>query len=391
MLRDAPQPVQRISRPRPACLSLDLVGKHGDVFVRSAEPPEERAGTAARVTLSSTVGATRRLVLTTANAEIVRAELERLPGFAVIPRYELSRDKDDERSLISGLDGAWATVAGSEPYTEAVFDASPNLRAILRWGTGSDAIDIDAATSAGVAVVTTPGVNAEAVADMALALMLACIRRLHRLDAAVRDASWRTEPATGDLAGATVGIVGLGAIGRAVARRLSGFGCRITALEPNPDPAVVAQHQIELVRDLETMLPRLDALTLHIPLTEDSKHLIGAGELALLPRHAVIVNTARGELIDQAALIEALHSGQIAAAGLDVFEHEPDVHPDLLACPNAVLIPHLGSATVSTRLAMANLAADNLLAALDGKPPPTPLNPEAQPRSPRPAAAPDTS
>jgi D-3-phosphoglycerate dehydrogenase len=253
----------------------------------------------------------------------------------------------------------------------------PDLRAVLRWGTGSDAIDIAAATEAGVVVVTTPGVNAEAVADMALTLMLACVRRLPHLDEAVRTGTWRTGGPTRDLAGATVGVVGLGAIGRAVTRRLRGFGCRVLALEPYPDEDFCREYEVELTV-LGTMLPQIDVLTLHAPATAGSRGLIGAEELRHLRPHAVVVNTARGGLIDQAALIEALHAGQIAAAGLDVFEREP-VPPDdpILYAPNTILSGHISSYTELGMDRTAEAVLANLRDLLAGRLPASCLNPDA--------------
>lgn len=320
--------------------------------------------------------AVRRVILTIEPAERARAELERIDGIEVVSRHELGRTRDPG-VLAEGLGGAWATVAGVEPYTRSVFAAAPDLKAVLRWGTGSDAIDIDAATEAGVAVITTPGVNAEAVADMALALMLACIRRLPALDRGVRSGTWRPDGPSRDLAGATVGVVGLGAIGRAVTRRLRGFGCQVIAVEPNPDRGFCAQHEVELT-DLASMLPRLDVLTLHAPANPGSRGLIGARELESLPAHAVLINTARGELVDQTALARALQDGQIAAAGLDVFEHEP-VPPDasILAAPNTIVSGHISSYTELglERTKQALLA--NVEAVLDGRLPECCLNPEA--------------
>ncbi len=320
--------------------------------------------------------ATRRVVLTTESADRIRAELEQIAEIDLVVRYELAHAREP-KVLGAGLDGAWATIAGSEPYTREVFQTAPQLDAILRWGTGSDAIDVAAATDAGVAVITTPGVNAEAVADMALTLMLACIRRLPRLDEAVRTGTWRSDGPTRDLAGATVGVVGLGAIGRAVTRRLRAFGCRVLALEPNPDQEFCAQYQVEL-SDLEAMLPQLDVLTLHAPANPASRRLIGAEQLAALPNHAVVVNTARGELIDQAALVHALEHGRLAAAGLDVFEREP-VPPDdpILQAPNTVLSGHISSYTELGLGRTAEAVLANLRELLRGRIPASCLNPEA--------------
>jgi phosphoglycerate dehydrogenase-like enzyme len=320
--------------------------------------------------------AVRRLILNLEPADRARAELERIGEIEVLARYELARTRDPDR-LAEGLAGAWATVAGVEPYTRSVFASVPELKAVFRWGTGSDAIDIAAATEAGVAVITTPGVNAEAVADMALALMLACIRRLPSLDDAVRTATWRPGGPTRDLAGATVGVVGLGAIGRAVTRRLRGFGCRVLALEPYPDEDFCTQHEVE-VTDLPSMLPRLDVLTLHAPASESSRGLIGARELKSLPPHAVLINTARGELIDQAALAAALANGDIAGAGLDVFEHEP-VPPDdpILRAPNTILSGHISSYTELGLERTKQALIANVRAVVDGRLPESCLNPDA--------------
>jgi D-3-phosphoglycerate dehydrogenase len=318
----------------------------------------------------------RTVVLALHAAERVRDELEQIPEIETVERYELSSSHDDE-TLITGLAGAWAVVAGSEPYTRGVLEATPELKAVLRWGTGSDAVDVAAATDSGVAVVTTPAVNAEAVADMALALMLACLRRLLALDAAVRSGEWRAGGPTRDLAGATVGIVGLGAVGRAVTRRVRAFGCRVLALEPNPDAQFVKEHEIELV-DLHAMLPQVDVLTLHAPLTPGTRGLLGASELALLPRHAVVVNTARGELVDQAALAAALTDNRIAAAGLDVFEREPPAPDDpILSAPNTIVSGHLSSYTELGLDRTGEAVIANLRELLAGRLPASCLNPEA--------------
>jgi phosphoglycerate dehydrogenase-like enzyme len=318
----------------------------------------------------------RTVVLALGAAERVRPELERIDEINVVEHYELSSAREDDL-VVGGLADAWGVVAGSEPYTRGVLEVLPDLKAIFRWGTGSDAIDVPAATDAGVAVMTTPAVNAEAVADMALALMLACIRRLHELDAIVRSGEWRGLGPTRDLACSTVGIVGLGAIGRAVTRRLHGFNCHVLAFEPNPDLEFCRKYEIELT-DLDGMLPRVDVLTLHAPLTETTRRLIGARELALLPSHAVLINAARGELIEQPALVAALTSGQIAAAGLDVFEREPPAPDDpILALPNTILSGHISSYTELGLDRTGEMVVANLRATLAGRLPASCLNPEA--------------
>jgi phosphoglycerate dehydrogenase-like enzyme len=316
------------------------------------------------------------VVLTIRAAADRRHELEQLPEIEVVERYQLGGARD-EALLVADLQDAWAVVAGSERYSAAVLRAVPGLRAIVRWGTGSDAVDLGAATDAGVAVVTTPGANAEAVADMALALMLACLRQLPGLDSAVRNGSWKPAQPSRDLAGATVGIVGLGAVGRAVARRLRGFGCRLLAVEPQADPEFCASAEIELVT-LREMLPRLDVLTLHAPLSPATRHLIGASELALLPSHSVLVNASRGQLVDQAALVDALRTGGIAMAGLDVFEREPlGLDEPIAKLPNVVLTGHVAA---FTRLALERTGiavVSHVQELLAGHLPAACLNPEA--------------
>ncbi len=288
----------------------------------------------------------RRIALISETAQLGFERLAPLEeaGFDLVDRYELVGVVDEDE-LIAGLQGFWATVAGSEPYTRRVLAACGELRAIARCGVGYDAIDIPAATERGVAVLLTPGANADAVADLTLALMLACIRHLLDLDGVVRSGGWRPSALFGDLGGATIGIVGLGGIGQAVARRLKGFGCRILAVESSPDQVFCAELGIGLTT-LESLLPEVDVLTLHVPLTEATRHLISTEELALLPAGAIVVNTARGGVVDTVALVEALSSGRLGGAGLDVFEEEPlpGGHP-LLTLPNVVLSGHAATFT----------------------------------------------
>jgi phosphoglycerate dehydrogenase-like enzyme len=320
----------------------------------------------------------RRIVVTTEGGRHGGDALAPLAtaGVELVERFDVA-DTSDESLLVAALDGAWGAVAGGELYTERVFERAPALRTVVRWGAGYDGIDVEAASRHGVAVCTVPRANAESVADMALALMLACKRRLLDLDAAVREGSWRPSWIADDLALATVGIVGLGAIGQAVARRLRGFGCVLLAVEPQPDLEFCARYEIELA-ELDALLPRADVLTLHAPSLPSTRHLIGARELALLPRHAVVVNTSRGSLIDEAALTRALEAGALGGAGLDVFEREPlDPASPLTRLPNVVLAGH---ASAFTRLASDRTGegvVETLRALLDGRVPATCLNPHA--------------
>jgi glyoxylate reductase len=246
-----------------------------------------------------------------------------------------------------------------------LLEAAPRLRAIANYAVGSDNIDVEAARARGIAVGVTPGVLTDATADIAFALLLAIARRLPEGEAAVRSGEWTTwEPdwlLGRDVHGATLGIVGRGRIGDAVARRAEGFGM------------TVIHHSRSSGIPLDQLLEQADFVSLHVPLTPDTRHLIDAAALARMQSTAYLVNTARGGVVDQDALAAALRDGTIAGAALDVTDPEP-LPPDdpLLDAPNLIVLPHLGSATHATRRAMAELAVDNLLAALDGKPMPNP-------------------
>jgi phosphoglycerate dehydrogenase-like enzyme len=317
-------------------------------------------------------------VLTSVVARYGRAHLQPLEeaGFELVERFDLN-DVRDVDVLVGAFDGAWATIAGGEPYSRGLLERLPGLRAIARGGVGYDAIDVAAATDTGVVVLTTPGANSDSVADWTLTLMLACLRRVLVTDQAVRDGRWRLPELAGDLAAATVGIVGLGEIGRAVAWRLSGFGCRLLAVDPNPDEVFCRKAGIELLA-LDELLPQVDVLTLHAPLSAETRHSIGAPELALMKPEAVLVNTSRGAAVDESALIDALKGGRLAGAGLDVFEHEPLTaeHP-LSSLSNVVLSPHSASFTRLGIRRMAERVVENLMAVTTGDLPPGCVNPDA--------------
>jgi phosphoglycerate dehydrogenase-like enzyme len=282
-----------------------------------------------------------------------------------------------EDELIEALPGVFGTLASTEPYTARVFARAPDLRIVARWGVGYDAIDVAAATRHRVAVCTAVGGNHEAVADYAVALMCALQRGLlpnHRL---ITHGLWRTEFRP-SLWRATVGIVGLGRIGRAVARRCRGFEMRILACEPAPDVVFVHEHGIELT-SLEDLLRRADLVTLHCPASPETRHLINRERLALMSPTAYLINTARGALIDEAALYEALTTGRLAGAGLDVFEREPLPASPLFALDNVLLSPHVAGVDRTSEVGMANVAIDAILAVRRGEVPAAAclLNPEA--------------
>jgi phosphoglycerate dehydrogenase-like enzyme len=256
--------------------------------------------------------------------------------------------------------GSVAAIVSTDPFDRGVFRAVPDLRVIARVGVGTDSIDLDAATEAGVVVTTTPGANRETAADHALAMILAALRRLVEHDASVRRGEWRRggDMTPWDLHGTTVGLIGYGEIGRAVGRRVAGFGARVLACDP-VEPATV---------ELGELLDRADVVSLHLPLTDATRGIVGAAELARMPAHAVLVNTSRGGLVDEPALVEALRSGRIRAAALDVFADEPHLPDGLAGLPNVVLTPHIGGLSERSIARMTELATDHVLAVLGGRP-----------------------
>jgi D-3-phosphoglycerate dehydrogenase len=324
------------------------------------------------------VSASRVLVTVTSIHDREAPYLQRLEGEGLeVVRRIGAHGKLSEDELIAALPGAFATLAGSEPYTERVFQRAPELRVVSRWGVGFDAIDVAAATRHGVAVCTAVGANHEAVADYALALMGALRRGLLRNHTLLTQGQWRTEFRPG-IWRATVGIVGLGRIGRAVARRCRAFEMRVLAVEPEPDYVFVRDHAVELVT-LEELLGASDIVTLHCPATPETRHLVNRERLRLMKSTAILVNTARGALVDEAALHEALATGRLAGAGLDVFEHEPLVESPLFTLDNVIVSPHVAGVDYASEVAMANRAIDAILAVRRGEAPARDclLNPEA--------------
>jgi glyoxylate reductase len=284
-------------------------------------------------------------------------------------------DKDGlVAALAGGYDGVVAIL--TERFDADVLAAGGGrLRVVANVAVGYDNIDVDAATAAGVVICNTPDVLDETTADLAFALILAAARRTSEAEAVLRAGRWTgfhiDEFLGRDVHRATLGLVGYGRIGRAVGRRAAGFDMDVLhhTRTPTGEPGWTG--------DLGDLLRRADIVSLHVPLTPATRHLIGRAELAVMKQTAVLVNTARGPVVDEEALAEALEQGVIGAAGLDVFEAEPAVHPRLLAAPGTVLLPHIGSATVATRTAMARLACASARAVLTGRLPSTALNPEA--------------
>jgi gluconate 2-dehydrogenase len=299
-------------------------------------------------------------------------------------QFELDVHDDDQPlqqpELIRRLQGKVGLFAsGTERIDAALLDACPELRAVCLMTVGYNNVDLAACTARGVLVSNAPDVLTETTADFAFALMMAAARRVSESEHYLRRGDWKEWRvdlfAGADVHGATLGILGMGRIGQAIARRGAlGFGMPViyhnrSRLAPELEAPLGARWV-----DKEQLLREADHLLLVLPYTPESHHAIGAAELGLMKRSATLTNIARGGIVDDVALARALAGRQLAAAGLDVFEGEPQVHPDLLALSNVVLTPHIASASVPTRRAMCNLAVDNLIAALTGGVPPTALN-----------------
>jgi lactate dehydrogenase-like 2-hydroxyacid dehydrogenase len=295
--------------------------------------------------------------------------------------YDLARNHADlpmSAAALAEASQAYDAICPTVTDTiDATMLAAPGrLRILGNFGVGTNHIDLAAARAAGIAVTNTPDVLTDATADIAMTLLLMSARRAGEGERLVRAGRWDgwtpTQLMGSQLSGRTLGLIGYGRIAQATARRAAhGFGMRILYHSRNRAPAAVeAETNAAYVDSIEALLPQVDCLSLHIPGGAETHHLLDARRLALLQPHARIVNTARGTVIDEAALADALAAGRLGGAGLDVYEEEPRVHPRLLALENVVLLPHLGSATVETRIAMGMRVAANLAAFFEGREPP---------------------
>jgi glyoxylate reductase len=278
---------------------------------------------------------------------------------------------------LRGMD--FAMPCGQKVSGEAIAEAS-KLRMIANIGAGYDNIDLEACNRRRIVVTNTPDVLSEATADIAFALLISAARRVVEGDRYVRQGNWPHWQWNflwgADLHGKTLGLYGCGRIGQAMARRGRGFSMRILYhARHRIDAAIEKELHAELV-DRETLLRESDFLSVHVPSTTETRHSIGKAEIALMKPSAFVINSARGNIIDEEALAQALGAGQIQGAGLDVFENEPKVHPALIGMNNVTLLPHIGSATAQTRFKMAALAAENLIAFLQGRRPPNLVNPQ---------------
>ena len=299
----------------------------------------------------------RYTVVLTAEFPALATELL-APHFDVVAHpTEHDRSEDDVATLLAEADAA--IVLLSDPITRHVLESNPNLRIVSNFAVGYNNIDLAAARELGVTVTNTPGVLTEATADLTMALILGITRRIVESDAELRATGrceWEPLAFLGaSLQGKRLGIIGMGRIGSAVAHRARAFGMEIIGARRGDS--------------LDELLATSDIVSLHVPLSQETHHLIDAAALAKMKRDAYLINTSRGPLVDEEALCDALERGTIRGAGLDVYEHEPRVHPRLLSMKNVVLLPHIGSATEEARNAMARLAATNVLLFLRGSEP----------------------
>jgi glyoxylate/hydroxypyruvate/2-ketogluconate reductase len=309
--------------------------------------------------------------------EIVERLSEQFEVDAFLDEVPLSAE-----ALAGRLQGCAGTlITGTERIDAALLEANPQLRAVCSMAVGFNNIDVPACTARRVLATNAPGVLTETTADFGFALMMATARRMAESEHWLRAGQWKQWSydlfAGSDVHGATLGILGMGRIGQAIAKRGAlGFDMKVVYHNRSrlgeADEAAVGARYV----GLQDLLRQADHLVIVVPYTPQTHHLIGVKELALMKPTATLTNIARGGVVDDAALAKALLERRIAAAGLDVFEGEPSVHPGLLSVPNVVLTPHIASASLPTRRAMAELAATNLIAALTGGQPPTPLNPE---------------
>jgi glyoxylate reductase len=300
-----------------------------------------------------------------------RAAVDAYDQDAPMPRAELLKRLRERQGLICVI---------SEAIDQALLDGCPKLRVVSNVAVGFNNVDVAACTKRGVVVTNTPDVLTDTTADFAWTLLMATARRLVEADRYVREGrftQWEYMLQLGrDVHGKTLGVVGFGRIGRAMARRALGFGMRVLYQDAVAADAATERELNASRVDLATLLRESDFVSLHTPLIPETRYLMNRETLRAMKKTAFLINAARGPVVDEAALVEALREGWIAGAGLDVFEEEPTVHPGLIGLTNVVLAPHIGSGSLETRLKMATLAVENCLAVLEGRTPPTPVNPE---------------
>jgi glyoxylate reductase len=288
----------------------------------------------------------------------------------------------DEASIRRAAEGCVGIVTLlKDPVRETVL-STPGLKIVSNVAVGFDNIDVPAATAHKVMVTNTPGVLDDSTSDFAFALLMATARRVVEADYFTRSGKykgWEIDLMLGhDVHDATLGIIGIGRIGRGVAHRAKGFNMRVLYFDPNPLVGEAAQQLGATGVDLGRLLAESDFISVHVPLTKETLHLISTPQFALMKPNAILINTSRGPVVDEAALVEALKAHKIAGAGLDVYEREPAIHPGLIPLPNVVLAPHIASGTIRTRSEMSAMAARNMATAVRGGRPPNLLNPEVK-------------
>jgi len=295
--------------------------------------------------------------------------------------------KQELISRLQGVHGAIALI--SDTFDTEILESVPDLRIVSNVAVGFNNLDVAAATRLGILLTNTPGILTETTADFAWALLMAAARRVAEADRFVRAGKWtnfRLQMLLGhDIHGKTLGIVGFGRIGQAMARRAQGFEMNIQYYGGRPAPGRPVPGGVKEV-SLETLFSTSDFISVHVPLLPETTHLLNDKAFALMKANCIVINTSRGSVVDEKALVRALKSGKIAGAGLDVFEREPEIEQELLSLDNAVLAPHIASSSHATRLRMCMMAADNLIAGLKGDRPPNLINPEAFERRRRPCA-----
>jgi glyoxylate reductase len=288
----------------------------------------------------------------------------------------------DEANIRQAAEGCVGIVSQlMDPIRDTVL-STPGLKIVSNVAVGFDNIDVPAATAHKVMVTNTPGVLDDATSDFAFTLIMATARRIVEADSFTRQGrfrGWAIDMMLGaDVHGATLGLIGVGRIGRGVAHRAKGFNMRVLYYDPQPLPPE-AERDLNAARvDIGRLLAESDFVSVHVPLTQETHHLLSTPQFSQMKRTAILINTSRGPVVDEAALVEALKAKKIAGAGLDVYEREPAVHPGLIPMPNVVLAPHIASATVRTRSEMSAMAARNMATAVRGGRPPNLLNPEVK-------------
>ncbi len=315
------------------------------------------------------------LITATSFSEVTKEPEDRLieAGYEVAHNpYGRPMTAEEMAPLLEGVDGC---AAGVDDFSAAAFARGDRLKVVARHGAGIDQVDIAECTRRGIVVANLPGANAEAVADMTLALMLAVARHIPEGDRATKAGQWVNTYGV-DLFQATVGILGLGRIGKGVAKRCLGFDGRILAYDPYFDQTFAAQHSIDRADSLEQVMKEADFVCLHMPVTDETRGIIDASKIALMKPTAILVNTARGALVDEDALADALEEGRIFGAGLDVYATEPPTDSRLLNCERTVTMPHVSSNTPGALLAMGNGVVDAIMAVFNGRRPESVVNPE---------------